>query len=195
MSDDIRQEMVLFGEKGPRNTMACFEAVADRIEGGNINHVVVASTSGETGVKALKFFEDHDVKIVVVTHQFGYKKDGKCELEAELRRKIEESDNGNLVVTPDVLTRVPKIVRGRYGGFSSLGLIADSLRIFSEGIKVCVECTIQAADSGEIPAKEEIAAVAGTAEGADTAVIIQSQHSHHVLDTDIREILCIPRER
>ncbi len=191
----VKRDLILFKNKGPQNTSVCFEAVADRIEENDINHLVVASTSGETGAKALDFFSDQDLKVVVVTHQFGFREDGISELDDDYRKKIDEDSDACLVVTPDVLTRVPKVVRGRYGGFSSLGLIADTLRIFSEGIKVCVECTVQAADSGEIPVNEEVAVIAGTEGGADTGVILESQHSHHILDIDVREIVCIPRKK
>lgn len=185
----------MFEEKGSENTPECFKSVAERVKDLGLDYVIVASTSGETGVEAVDFFEDQDVEVVVVSHQYGYKEDGKIELEEKYRKKIKESENASLVITSDVLTRVPKIVRGKYGGFSHLDLIADTLRMFSEGMKVCVECTIQAADSGKIPAGEEVAAIAGTGSGADTGVVLKSQHSHKLLDVDIREIICMPRER
>lgn len=192
---NIDRTLTLFESKGPENTEECFRLIAERMEEVGIDHLVVASTSGETGAKAVEYFEEKDVHVVVVSHQYGYSEDGKIELEDEHRNSIENSDNASLVVTPDVLTRVPKIVRGKYGGFSNLDLIADTLRIFSQGMKVCVECIIQAADSGNIPVGEEVAAIAGTISGADTGVILESQHSHKLFDIDIREIICMPREK
>ncbi len=191
---NLERNLTLFGASGPENTENCFRLVAERVENLDVDHLVVASTSGETGGKAVKYFEDIDVHVVVVSHQFGYAEDGKIELEDEYRDSIENSDNASLVVTPDVLTRVPKIVRGKYGGFSNLDLIADTLRLFSQGMKVCIECVIQAADSGNIPVDGEVAAIAGTVSGADTGIILESQHSHKLFDIDIREIICMPRE-
>lgn len=196
MTEEIlRSSLTLFENKEADNTLACFESVADRVKELGLEHVVVASTSGETGAKAVEYFEDYGVELVVITHQYGFKRDGKIELEDEHRKVIEEANSANLIATPDVLTRVPKIVRGKYGGASYLDLIADTLRIFSEGVKVCVECTVQAADSGNIPVGKEIAAIAGTGHGADTGVILVGQHSHKMLDIDIREIVCMPRKR
>lgn len=192
---NTRRDLILFDEKGPGNTTSCFEAVADRVRALNLDHIVVASTTGETGSKAVKFFEDYDINLIIVSHQFGFREDGDIELKDEYRRKIEEADNASLVVTPDVLTRIPKIVRGKYGGFSFLDLIADTLRLFSEGVKVCIECVVQAADSGKVPVGEEIAAIAGTGSGADTGVVLESQHSHKIFDIDIRELICLPRKR
>lgn len=190
-----RPQITLFEDKGPGNTKACFESVARRVEELNLDNVLVASTSGETGAEAVDYFENYDVKLTVVSHQYGYKQDGKIELEESYRKIIKEAEFANLVVTPDLLTRVPKIVRGKYGGLSHLDLIADTLRLFSEGMKVCVECVMQAADSGSIPVGREIAAIAGTGQGADTGIILVSQHSHKLFDIDIREIVCIPRKR
>lgn len=196
MSDGFEKtDLTLFKKKGPRNTTDCFAAVAKRMEELDLDHVVVASTTGETGARAVKFFDDYDFRVVVVTHQYGFKEDGEIKLEEEYRRSIEESENASLVVTPDILTRVSKIVRRKYQGASYLDVIGDTLKLFSEGMKVCVECVVQAADSGEIPVGEEVAVIAGTSSGADTGIILESQHSHKLLDIDIREVICIPRER
>ncbi len=192
--EKLEKNLTLFEEKGPENTEKCFEVVGERVRELGVNYVVVASTSGETGAEAVKFFEDYDVEVIVVSHQYGYAEDGQIELEEDHREVIENSENSSLVITPDVLTRVPKIVRGKYGGFSPLDLIADTLRMFSQGTKVCIECTVQAADSGNIPVGEEIAAIAGTVAGADSGIILESQHSHKIFDIDIREIVCMPRE-
>lgn len=190
----MKRELKLFEEKGPENTKDCFEAVGDRISELDVDYLVTASTSGETGARAVEFFEDYDLEVVVVSHQYGYAEDGQIELEEEHRETIESAENASLVVTPDVLTRVPKVVRGKYGGFSHLDLIADTLRMFSQGMKVCIECTVQASDSGNIPVGEEVAAIAGTVAGADTGIILESQHTHKIFDIDIREIICMPRK-
>lgn len=130
----------------------------------------------------------------MVSHQYGYSEPGEVELEDEHRKTIENAENSSLIFTPDVLTRVPKIVRKKYGGFSELDLISDTLRMISQGTKVCIECTVQAADSGNIPVEKEIAAIAGTVGGADTAIILESQHSQDIFDIDIKEIVCMPRD-
>lgn len=195
MKEDSHSDLVLFDERGKENTSKCLRLVADRMEEKEIDKAVVASTSGETGVRALKSFSDMDVKLVVVSHQFGFKEDGEIELKERNKEKIESSETASLVVTPDILTRVPKMSRGKYGGSTYLDLIADTLRLFSEGMKVCVECSVQATDSGEIPSGEEIAAIAGTGSGADTGIILESKHSHKLFDIDIKEIVCMPRQR
>lgn len=188
-----RSGTVLFDEKGPKNTKKCFEAVAERVQDLGLEHVVVASTTGETGAAAVDFFEDLSVRVIVVSHQYGFREDNEIELEEKHKQKIEKAAHADLVVTPDVLTRVPKITRGKYGGFSHLDLIADTLRMFGEGMKVCIEISVQAADSGKIEAGKETAVIAGTGHGADTGIILEGQHSHKLFDIDVREIVCMPR--
>lgn len=194
-NENFERKITFFRNKGSRNTSDCFNLVAERINKLGLEYLVVASTSGETGARAVDFFDKFNVKVVVVSHQYGFKEDGKIEMEKEYRKKIEKSENTALVTNSDVLTRIPKIIREKYGGCTYLDLIADTLRILSEGTKVCTECVIKAADSGNIPVNEEVAAIAGTEHGADTGIVIKSQHSHKLLDIDIREIICMPREK
>ena len=49
-----------------------------------------------------------------------------------------------------------------------------------------------AADCGAIPSGEDVIAIGGTSEGADTAVILKAAHSLRILDTKISEYLCKP---
>ena len=68
------------------------------------------------------------------------------------------------------------------------------LSLFGHGLKVCVEITIMAADSGAIPI-EEVVAVGGRSRGADTAVVIRPAHMNNFFDAEIKEIICMPRNK
>lgn len=52
-----------------------------------------------------------------------------------------------------------------------------------------------AADAGAVPVGEEIVVVSGTAEGADTAVVMTAANVHKMFDIGIREIIAIPRRK
>ena len=52
---------------------------------------------------------------------------------------------------------------------------------------------MMAVDAGLIPEGEEILAVAGTAKGADTVLVIKSAASKRFLDARVLEILAKPR--
>ena len=64
--------------------------------------------------------------------------------------------------------------------------------MFGQGTKVCVECATMACDCGAIPSGEPVIAVAGSAEGADTVIILKAANTHRILETKICEILCKP---
>jgi hypothetical protein len=61
-----------------------------------------------------------------------------------------------------------------------------------EGTKVCVEITLMAADAGLIPVDKDIVAIAGTGEGADTALRILPANATRFFDLKIREIIAKP---
>lgn len=48
-------------------------------------------------------------------------------------------------------------------------VIAHTLRFFGQGMKVCVEIAVMAADGGLIPPNIPILSIGGTGRGADTA--------------------------
>lgn len=80
-----------------------------------------------------------------------------------------------------------------FGGVYPAQIIAQSLRMLGEGTKVCVEISTMAMDCGKIPYGEKIVAIAGSAEGADTAVILTPSHGSKIFETKIHEVICKPR--
>jgi hypothetical protein len=70
--------------------------------------------------------------------------------------------------------------------------IADTLRIFGQGMKVVCEISMMAADSGLVRSDEDVVAIAGSSRGADTAVVLKPVNTHNFFDLKIREILCKP---
>jgi len=189
----MKRSIKYFEEKGAENTEETLNLAKERAKELGIKYVVVASTSGETGVKALELFDGTGIGVIVVTHQAGFKRKGKTELKEEYRKVIEEK--GILVIGSDILTTVPKMITQKYGGTTLFNVVADTLRLFSQGMKVCIECAVKAADFGAVPIGEEIIAIAGTAKGSDTAIVLKPAHVHNFFDIDIREIIAIPRER
>jgi hypothetical protein len=62
-----------------------------------------------------------------------------------------------------------------------------------EGMKVTLEIAMMAADAGLVRTDEEVIAIAGTAKGADTAVVLNPVNSHNFFNMRVKEILCKPR--
>jgi len=69
--------------------------------------------------------------------------------------------------------------------------------VVSVGTKVAVECSVMAADGGQVPVdgKTEIIAIGGTYPGADTACVILPAHANNFFDLHVLEIVCMPRDK
>ncbi|HQM53768.1 MAG TPA: hypothetical protein PLI86_11705, partial [bacterium] len=65
---------------------------------------------------------------------------------------------------------------------------------FSQGVKVCVEIVLMAADAGLAASGERVIAVAGTAHGADTALVMRAASSQNLRGLRVNELLCKPYE-
>jgi hypothetical protein len=62
-----------------------------------------------------------------------------------------------------------------------------------QGMKVVVEISVMAADSGLVGVDEDIIVIAGSGRGADYAVVLKPVYSNDFFDLKIKEILCKPR--
>jgi len=188
----IEKKIIYFEKPGSENTSDCLEVVKNALKEGKYKHVVVASTTGETGLLFSGEFKSTDVNLVIVTHSTGFKEPNAHEVQAEIRKKIE--NNGTKVFTGSMLTHsLETSLASKFGGTYPTLIIANSLRRFGEGSKVCCEIVMMATDSGLIPEGEEVLAVAGTARGADTVMVIKSAASKRFLDLRVLEILAKPR--
>ena len=70
--------------------------------------------------------------------------------------------------------------------------MANLLRVFGQGTKVCMEIIMMACDGGCIGIGEKVIAVAGTGSGADTAVLATAAPSTKITSLRIHEIICKP---
>ncbi len=184
--------MITFKKPGYKNTEKCLDTLDKAIEEYGIDQVVVASTHGITGLSAAKRLKSYpDVKLIVVTHNVGFKEFCKIEMAPETKREIEEL--GGIVHTGTMALRnIGTAIREKHG-YSEQDIIANTLRILGQGIKVCVEIVLMASDSGLLSPKD-VLAIAGTARGADTSAILKPASSNRLFDIKIREILAKPRD-
>jgi hypothetical protein len=185
----MEKKTVYFKEAGSQNTEALLKLVREYAEREGVKDIVVASTSGRTGVRASKIFKK--CNIVVVTHSFGFLEPGKFELQEEYKRKI--LANGAKICTGvHALSSAERAIRKNFGTLQPLELIAHALRLMGEGTKVCIEITLMAADAGLIPADRDIVAVGGTGKGVDTALRIKPANAARFFDLKVREIIAKP---
>ena len=188
----IEDRIVYFERSGKENTETVLKLIKEYVETRGIKDIVVASTTGETGVKASESFGGFNV--VVVTHHFGFRQPGIHELLEENRKKI--LGNGAKIFTAThALSGVERAMRKKFETVMPLELVAHTLRLFGEGTKVCVETVIMAVDAGLIPEGIEVIAIAGTGRGTDTALVIKSASASRFFDLEIREVIAKPRTR
>ncbi len=178
-----------WGKKGSDNTDATVSLVLARASELSVDHIVVASCSGYTAAK----FIGCPRKVVCVTHHVGFSGPGRDEMDASAREKLRQA--GIVVLTTThLLAGVDRALRNKFGGVYPAEIMAQTLRIFGQGLKVCVEIAVMALDAGLIPHGKDVIAVGGTGMGADTAAVIMPAHSNNFFDTKVREIICKPRE-
>jgi len=184
------RKIVYFEKPGEKNIGDTISAAFARLKGGDIKYVVVASHTGETALKAAEKMKGAGVGICAVTAHAGADPETVRRWDRNLP-KLEKLEVSVFRGTHS-LSGVERAVRKRWGTAGPVLLMGDTLRIFGEGMKVCVEICIMAADAGLIPAGKKVMAIAGTSSGADTCVIIKSAGAKNFFDQAVQEIICKP---
>ena len=179
-----------FENKGAENTDKVIELVRKRKEELGIKTILIASVSGNTALKLREAI--NDVKIVSITHHAGFKEKGKLEITPENIQKLKDN-NIEFYTGSHALSGVGRGISNKFGGVTPVEIIAATLRLFGQGVKVCVEISIMAADGGLVPVDEEIIAIGGTATGADAAMVLKAANMGNFFDLEIKEIIAKPR--
>ena len=189
----IRKKTVFYFEKpGIENTADCVSVVKEAVREHGYKHVVLATTTGATAFAMGEALQGGGTNIVAVTHSAGFKEPNKTDLDHETREKAVSL--GIKVFTGPMLTHsLETSMNQKFGGVYPTMIIAQSLKRFGEGSKVALEIVMMAADAGLIPEGEEVLAVAGTAHGADTVLLVRSAVSKRFLDLRVLEVLAKPR--
>ena len=189
MADAVIQS-VYFNQSGAQNTARTLEIARQRAGELGIRAVLVASTRGDTGVQAAQQFQGYDV--VVVTHSAGFHAPNTQELTPENRAAI-ETTGAKILTCQHALGGIGRAVRKKWGTYAMDEIVAQTLRIFGEGMKVCVEMALMAADAGLVRVGEPCIAIAGTGRGADTAVVLVPANVQQFFDLRVMEVLVKPR--
>ena len=187
---EITVQSVYFDQPGPQNTARTLEIAKQRAEELGIRAVLVASTRGETGVQAAQLFQGYN--LVVVTHSAGFAGPNTQELTEENRAAIEAA-GARILTCQHAFGGISRAVRKKWGTYEIDEFVAQTLRIFGEGIKVVVEIALMAADAGLVRVGEPCLAIAGTGRGADTAVVLAPAHVQQFFDLHVMEVLAKPR--
>jgi len=180
----MESKIVYFEDIGPENTETTFELVLERLKAQGIKKLVLASTTGATAKKALEFFKDEGVKLIVVPHQYDFHRD-KNAFPVELVKSLRESEH-------DVHFGTMLFHTGELYESTTPTVMANLLRCFCQGVKVCFEIVLMVTDAGLVASGEKVIAIAGTGRGSDTALVMQAASSQHPKRLRVNEIICKP---
>ncbi len=178
-----------FESPGKENTEEVLRIVRQRAEELGIKTIVVASTGGDTAVKATEVLSG--LKIIAVSHFTGMRGPNTQEFTEE-NRKIVESKGGVVLTTTHLFSGLSAAMRKKFNTYIIGDIVANTLRIFGQGMKVVCEIAVMAADAGLVRTDEDVIAIGGTGRGADTAVVLKPVNSGDFFDLKVKEILCKP---
>ena len=195
--EGMNRSIFYFNQPGAGNTDDIVEIVYKRLKEGDIKSVVVASSSGVTGLKFAKKMAK-ETNLVIVSSHPGYSAPGVWNFDLNILKEL-ESMGCKVVKQSHILSSLERSISNKFSGASHTEVLAEALRcLLGVGMKVAIECAIMAADSGAIPIDKTIA-VGGTStekgRGADCAIVVWPSHFNNFFDFRILEILAKPFSR
>ncbi len=193
----VSRSIFYFSQPGVENTDDVVEIVYKRLKEGDIKSVVVASSRGGTGLKFARKMAK-ETNLVIVSSHPGFSSPGVWNFDPNALKEL-ESMGCKVVKQSHILSGLERSFSNKFSGASHTEVLAEALRcLFSVGMKVAIECTIMAADSGAIPIEKTIA-VGGTSSergrGADCAIVVWPSHFNNFFDFRVLEILAKPFQR
>jgi hypothetical protein len=199
-----KRTTVIFEKGGEEHTEETLKIALLGAKERRIDTVLISTSTGGTGLKAVEVFKGSGIKLVFVRHQTGYPSRGKQMMPPEVREKLEKA--GRIVTCTDVLTGGVEVGVGRQRPDKEQPLeaglpfivppvnviVANTLRLFSQGTKVCAEIAMMAADCDVVGIDKPVIAVAGSHAGADTAIVVTPAASNRIRDLKLHEFLAKP---
>ncbi|RNC29490.1 MAG: hypothetical protein AWM53_00488 [Candidatus Dichloromethanomonas elyunquensis] len=178
---------MLFEKPGKENTVKTIELAVQRAKELAIDTLIVASHTGETALQCVNY----GLEVVCVTHHVGFAGPGIDQMEKSMRLELRQK-GVNVLTGTHLFAGIDRALRNQSGGVYSSEIVANTLRIFGQGVKVGVETAVMALDSGLIDYGKMVIAIGGTGRGADSAIVVTPNHSNQFFSTRVHEIICKP---
>lgn len=180
-----------FEKKGPVNTERALEIALACCEERGIRKIVVASSTGKTAL-LLRDKAKSSIEVIGVTYSAGSKYREEVE-EFNRNRETMIKKGIHVVRGLHALSATERAFENKYKtGLLPLNIIADTLRMFSQGMKVCLEVAVMAAEAGFVTPDEEVVVLGGSGHGADTAVIMKPAYAASMFEAKFNAVLCMP---
>lgn len=184
--------MVLFENAGKQNTEETVRIAVKRAMELDCD-IVAASTMGVTADALLTAAKEAGFKnkIVIVRGCSSKNRKGVNLMKPEVRDEL-LARGAHIVTAAHALSAGERSMSTKHRGAYPLEIMAETLRTFGHGTKVCFEASVMALDADELTFGVPVVALAGTHRGADTALVLTPSYSASVLETVIHEVLCKP---
>ena len=190
---DVTRPCVYFDKPGKRNTEKVVEAVLKRLAEGDLNTIVVASTTGYTALEFSQALQGQEGITLISVGETPLIREWGTEwptLQPETRQELERRG----VIVAD---RIPYLMHSsvldysQWKAPSAEELLRETLYAFGQGLKVAVEVVLIAVACGFLEPFQDVIAVGGTSRGADTAIVVRATYPNHVFSQDAAKRLKI----
>lgn len=197
----LTKELHYFQYCGEINTETVLRLAQKRLEELAIKHLVLASETGRSALKALEVFRGREVNLIVVTHYPAKTWGPKGEIPIGLKReeyattrKLLEDQGVPIIQGTRPLAPPSRSIN--WNAPTPEGIVDKTLDVFGAGTKIAIETTLMATDAGVLEDGEEIISCAGTYKGLDTALVARATYSMNFFkDFELLEIIARPRCR
>ncbi len=181
---------ICFDKPGPSHTDETLRLALKAAQQRHIDQIVTPSNTGATAMK-LADAAWPGLSVVCVSHVYGFAGRPGNDMPEETRQAL--TSRGICVVTAaHALSGAERALSGAFGGVYPVEIIAHTLRMLGQGVKVAVEVAAMACDAGFVQPGRAIIALGGTGSGVDTAIILRPQPTHRLMETRIDELLAKP---
>jgi len=192
------EEIVYFEDtaKWRQNTAQVVEVVGGYLKSHRVRHVVMATNTGYVGAQFAPLAQAHP-KVSFAGVKMAPAVDKMYDVKWSARYgKAMEKAGVKLVCGTHALTGgVDRAIRRKFEGYPPSAVMAETLYLFSQGMKVCVEIIAMACDAGVLPEGVQVVSCAGTGNGSDTVIAATSAASANLFDLDIHRILAMPLKK
>ena len=185
----VTSSIVYFSKTGAHNTEETLRLAKERAVSLSIRNIVVASSTGRTGVQASEIFRGYN--LIVVTHVAGFSEPNVQRLTPENRHLIEDN-GGRIIMAAHAFGGLGRAINRKFSAIQVDEIIANVLRLFGQGTKVSCEVCCMAVDAGLIRTDELTIGIGGSGGGADTALVLSPSNTHTFFNMRINEIICKP---
>jgi hypothetical protein len=199
-----------FENPGGENTNEVVRTMLDRAKEGDIDALVVASISGNTAVKVAEQLKKSglNTKVVCVSGPQSWEKYPEYEfplIKEETRKKM---DALRIKVINDVEEPFKPITFRNWWEKKTVEIRRPESDLFwmtlicvgGHGFRTAVEAVFMSVEAKAIDEGDKVMSIAGTGNGADTAIVMKALRFEDVVGVDpekrmkIHEILAMPKE-